>query len=393
MGKRTAILLGQVLLGGVSPLCAAEDGATVYGVLQAAYEHYHLSAADGSSAASNAAGSSSRTPTYGSFIGFRGKETLGNGMSTLFQVESYVFMNGRQPQGFNPLGSRNTRVGLESQRYGTVFLGIWDTPFRDLLARVPFVGTTLDPGPLIANGVGNSVANREAPASFARRQTNTIAYWSPDMRGFQARMHYATNDASAGGNGAHLLSVRGSYPGGPATFMAAYETHHGYGGGGTTDRGLALYGDLAIGQAKLGAIFTNLSYQRPTEGGMGSLRTNNWTLFGTYRLGSGALHAAYTRSGKGSGSLKGLTTTASGQVSVDPASYVGQVTSGSNTGAHTFELGYDHFLSKRTKLFANVMYLRNDAHGAYMPFGGVPPAPGALGVKATVLAIGMQTSF
>lgn len=373
--------------------CAAQSSVAIYGVLQAAYEQYHVSGASGSSAPPNAASNTSRIPNYGSFIGFRGKEAIDGDLSAIFQIESYVFLNGQQPPGFNPLGSRNTRVGLQSKRYGTVFFGVWDTPMRQLLVHAPFPGTTLDAGQLLANGIGNTVPNGQAPASFERRQTNTMAYWSPVIHGFQARIHYTLNDGATGGNGAHLLSMSGAYQGGPLTLMAAYETHHDYGGLGTRDQAIALYADAAFGPGKVGAIYTHLSYERAIGAATADLRVNNWMLFGSYRLGSGELKAAYTRAGSGSGSLRGLATSPTGQVNANPAMYVGQATSGPETGADMFEIGYDYHLSKRTQLFANLMYLKNDAHGAYAPFGAVPATSGALGIKTTVLALGMVTVF
>ncbi|VVD61392.1 outer membrane porin [Pandoraea eparura] len=384
---------GVCLLALTGYPCAAQESLQIYGVLQAAYEQYHISGADASSAVASPATSTSRIPSYGSFIGFRGRESIDGDLAATFQIESYVFLNGVQPPGFNPFGSRNTRVGLESQRYGTVFLGVWDTPFRDLLIRLPFPGSTLDAGQLMGNGIGNTVGNGPAPGSFERRQTNTVAYWSPTLHGFQARVHYGINDGTTGGNGAHLLSMRGSYAGGPFNLMAAYETHHDYGGFGTNDRGLALYGDWLIGHAKLGAIFTQLSYQRVVNGGQRGLRVNNWSVFGSYPVGSGAVNVAYTRAGSGSGSLQALSTTPTGQVQANPALYAGQATSGGQTGAQMFEIGYDYYVSKRTKLFANLAYLKNDAHGAYAPFGAVPTPTGALGLNTTVLALGMVTSF
>lgn len=391
--KRSAMLSVAVILGALASPGRAQDNLSIYGVLQTAYEQFHTSGADGSSAVANVGGNVSRIPIYGSFFGLRGRESLGGGLSTIFQLESYVFLNGEQPPGFNPLNSRNTRVGLQDDKWGTVFFGIWDTPMRFLLIHAPFPGTTFDGGQWLANGIGNTVANGQAPGSFERRATNTVAYWSPHIRGFQARVHYTLNDGSAGGNGAHLLSMSGAYARGPLTLMAAYETHHGYGGPGTSDRAVALYADLKVGQADFGTILTDLRYQRQIGGRSADLSVRGGQIFGTYRIGQGVIKAAYTHMTNGSGSLSGLSTNTSGQVAVNPAGYVGQVTSGSGTGANVYEIGYDYYLSKRTNLFANLMYLKNDRHGSYTPFGGVPVSSGALGVSDTVLALGMVTRF
>lgn len=214
------------------------------------------------------------------------------------------------------------------------------TPLRDMLSRVPSPGTTFDAGQLLGNGIGNTVSNAQASASFERRQTDTVAYWSPVIHGFQPRIHYALNDGATGGNGAQLLSVRASYAGGPFTITTAYETHHDYGGLGTNDQALALYGDVGIDRAKFGVVFTRLSYERAVSGGEESLRVNNWTLFA---IGLSGINVAFTHAGSGSGSLKGLAFSPTGQVAVNPAMFVGQATSGGDTGAHMYEVGYDYF--------------------------------------------------
>jgi hypothetical protein len=73
-------------------------------------------------------------------------------------------------------------------------------------------------------------------------------------------------------------------------------------------------------------------------------------LFGNYLFGFSGINVAFTHAGSGSGSLKGLAFSPTGQVAVNPAMFVGQATSGGDTGANMYEVGYDYFLSKRTAL-------------------------------------------
>ena len=83
---------------------------------------------------SNQAGLSSNS----SNIGFRGSEDLGNGLKAIFQIESSINID----TGAGGLGSRNSNVGLSSN-WGTVFYGLWDTPYKNITLKAdPFFATS-----------------------------------------------------------------------------------------------------------------------------------------------------------------------------------------------------------------------------------------------------------
>lgn len=380
-------------------LCAASTSAlaqgsdlTLYGYLNTAVESYHKGAAASSSAIGLPSATTSRLTNYGSFFGTRGSEDLGGGMKALFQVESYVFLDGVTPPGFNAFASRNTRVGLETP-YGTVFGGVWDTPVRMLLARDLFPGSTPDGGQILGNGVANTVSNVQAPGSFARRQVNTLAYWSPSMNGLRLMAHYSFGEDATPTARPRLLSTSAVYDGGPLSLGAAFETHGRYGGAGTQDRAWVLYGAYTFGDLKLGAYVVDMHYERLIGSDTLDLDVRNWQLQATYRLGKGLLKAAYTRADNGSGSLSALGTDTNGQVTVDASRMAGQATAGPDTGASQIALGYEYGLSKRTAWHTNLLFHRNERNGAYTPFGGVPSPTGALGVRTRLLSIGLRHVF
>jgi len=64
-----------------------------------------------------------------SYIGFKGEESLGGGMSAWFQCESTMDLSGVG----TALCMRNTAVGLKGN-WGNFFVGNWDTPYK--LSRV-----------------------------------------------------------------------------------------------------------------------------------------------------------------------------------------------------------------------------------------------------------------
>ena len=385
---RRPLALAMALLPGF----ALGTEVQLYGYLNTAVEVYDKQDSANSSAVALPGTTTARLTNYGSFFGLRGQEDLGGGLKALFQIESYVFIDGVSPPGFNALASRNTRVGLETP-YGTVFGGVWDTPMRMLLARDPFPGTVSDGGQLLGNGVANTVSNVQAPASFERRQVNSLAYWSPLVGGLRVMAHHSFAEDSTPTTRPRLWSVSATYDQGPLSLGAAVETHGRYGGPGTGDRAWLLYGAYSVGDLRLAATLVDKRYERTLGAATLDLDLRGWQLQATYRLGQGTVRAAYTRAGDGSGSLSALGTDANGRTVVDAARMVGQATAGPATGAAQLALGYEHAFSKRTAWYANLLLHRNDRNGAYAPFAGVPSPAGALGVDTRMLATGLRHVF
>jgi predicted porin len=132
-------------------------------------------------------------------IGFRGSEDLGNGWKAIFQLESALNID----SGGGNLGGRNSNVGLTGN-WGTAFYGLWDTPFKTMWGRnyaffgtsaASFIGLFGSPGYNILGGTQTTPtllanANTSDAAAFDRRQTNTVAYRTPNFAGLSAGVHY-----------------------------------------------------------------------------------------------------------------------------------------------------------------------------------------------------------
>jgi predicted porin len=163
-----------------------------------------------------------RSNPAGSNIGFRGTEDLGNGLSAWFQLELSTTLGA--PSG-NPDGAnhgnaptwRNTAVGLRSNTWGTVSVGMWDTPFNLMAVstanangrtanattgqQANMLGTTfLGQGAWSAQnesaacngGTGNGANScLNAGMNFDRRQKQLLQWWSPNWNGIEARVAYA----------------------------------------------------------------------------------------------------------------------------------------------------------------------------------------------------------
>ncbi|KES12200.1 Outer membrane protein (porin), partial [Snodgrassella alvi SCGC AB-598-O02] len=59
---------------------------------------------------------------YGSRIGFKGSEDLGNGLKAIWQVESRIHLGNSEDHG-DSLANRDSFIGLQHDKYGTVRAG------------------------------------------------------------------------------------------------------------------------------------------------------------------------------------------------------------------------------------------------------------------------------
>lgn len=114
---RVQIIGGVVSLLSIASASYAQTGVTLYGVMDAGIEYANHQPNGGNSVVRMTPGNIAQ-----SRFGLRGAEELGNGLKTLFVMESgFDSDTGKSTQGGRLFG-RNAYVGLES-RYGTVTLG------------------------------------------------------------------------------------------------------------------------------------------------------------------------------------------------------------------------------------------------------------------------------
>jgi predicted porin len=204
----------------------------------------------------------SRSNPAGSNLGFRGTEDLGNGLSAWFQLELSTTLGAPSgtPDGANHGNAptwRNTAVGLRSNTWGTVSVGMWDTPFNLMAVstgnvngrianattgqQANLLGTTLygqgawsaqNENAACLTGVGVSAAScLNAGMNFDRRQKQLLQWWSPNWNGFEARVAYAAvgfadgvtaNNRAAGSIKPSIWDLSLAYNNGPLAAGYAY---------------------------------------------------------------------------------------------------------------------------------------------------------------------------
>jgi predicted porin len=383
-------LIALAVAGLASTGALAQANVTVYGVADASFDVVRISGD-----ANNELGNTTRVSTNSSLLGFKGAESLGNGLTAVFQYESSV--------GFDNTGAlgatRDSYVGLAGG-FGTVVLGNLTGPTRALGSAVDvnagatgigantaligklgnnLLGTTDTSG----NYAGGSTCARNSTCAsiFDTRWKNAIAYVSPSFGGLNATVAYVANENKAL-NGLAAANTTGydvgvKYANGPAMAAVTYNA---------VSVGNAA--DLKVSDLRVGGSFSF---------GMASVRA----LFDLARAdnfgGNKVTQAVY-----------GLGAT----FNVTPASkLLGQVyvardlkvngSSSDDTGAKLFEIGVEHSLSKRTMLKATYAMINNDKAATYdfginaagIRTGALPGGANAVGGTVSGLSFGLRHTF
>ena len=387
------------------------------------------------------------------YIGFRGTEDLGGGLSAFFQIESQIFTDARPDVSSaahtNALfGGRPTYLGLRSTSWGELSAGYQDSVYKDV-GKVWNVGAgQAYAGVIMGNGnssgsvpspdckagfaSGTNVLNAtaattnctEAPSSltsFNRTASDTLVFRSTDMNGFRAAVMLGINEfkeptlttsnlaAGTSPNNPSMSAYSVTWSGGPFSAAGGYEVHRGFRSDLTTvnqdrmakDSGLQLGGKWNYGQGNIGLGYERLAYANTggtVAAAANNFKLNNWVMGADYNVSAaGRVYGAYAKTdGKKScgASLNTIATATVGSAC------------GTDTGAKQYSFGYDHSLSKRTTVYAFYANIKNNSAGAYAypsdsrttngtTLGGAAGAGSVVlpGVSQSSMNVGMKHSF
>jgi|SwirhirootsSR3_FD_contig_81_3447061_length_1231_multi_5_in_0_out_0_1 predicted porin len=297
-----------------------------------------------------------RVNSNSSRIGVRGSESLGGGLSAIFQIEDGV--NADISGGVH--ASRETFVGLQGT-WGTFKIGRFLAPYDDIHAifgNVPTLTTSiLSTANLWAQGSQNIITD----GGFDDREANSIRYDSPRIGGFTFSQQISAFDFSpaSGGGGttygdlaqskrhAYMGSTGGFYANGPFQAGIAYEWRQKVRGPSLNDYALSIAANWNFGPVKIGGVWERLDYDVLNNS---DLTRNFYAISATVPLGPGELYALIGTARNGSGPT---------------GARVGQLVGGSNTGADQWTISYTYALSKRTLAYAGFQQVRNDDNAAY----------------------------
>jgi predicted porin len=379
--KLVAVAVAGLL---AAPLAAQAQTAnvTLYGRLNLTLEAVRGEAVDPNLPATAAAKNRTvyRVSSNSSRLGVRGSESLGGGLSAIFQIESNVSAD----TGGGLLGTRETFVGLQGT-WGTVKVGNFLAPYDDIhpiFGNVPTLTTSVLSTAALWSQGSQSVNN----GGFDARLGNSLRYDSPRISGFAGSVQVSELDASVGQGGnvfgdnaqekrhSYILSTGGFYANGPLQAGIAYETHNKVRGASLDDQALTVAANWNFGVVKIGGVYERLDYDTAT----GSLKRDFWGLSATAPIGPGELYGFYGKAGKGKGGAAAGTR-------------VGQLVAGPDSGASQWEVSYTYALSKRTLSYAGFVQTRNDNNANYN--FNINPYTVVNGANASALVVGMVHFF
>ena len=360
-----------------SSVAFAQSNVTIYGVADATFD---VVTAKGAANGTDR-GTFNRISSNTSYLGFKGSEDLGNGLSAIFQLESGIALDST---GGVPNSGRTSFVGLTSKDYGTVVAGLLSGPTRDAGLLVDQHVGNAGAG-LVSSIIGKPVGGA-ATGTFDTRLGNAIAYVSPTFNGLTVTAAYTTGENKSVENAAAAAVINTS----------------GYDVGATY-----VFGQLktALTHAEVhnrrsdAAAGTNLDQTKITR------LATVYSFEGGHKLGALVEKNKNVYNGLAAADLSRTTWGLTGKYAVSPnGAIIGQYFVANNpTGsfyannsdrkANLYEVGYEHRLSKRTVLKTAYTVLNNQSNSTFdFATNAVAGGTGA-GTDYKVLSAGLRHAF
>jgi predicted porin len=322
----------------------------------------------GNSAAAVAGATKNNVSSNVSKLGFKGSEGLGEGLTAVWQIEQQINMDNT---GGN-FGTRNTFLGLKSDGMGTVLLGRHDTPYKLATRSLDVFGDSIADNRALLGAVSGT----SAAAAFDGRQSNALAYISPKMGGMTAAIARVnlkeanTNNTQLNGS---ALSLGVMYDAAPFYGGVGYEKHDlDYAAVGANESAAKVGFGFSQDMFSVGAV-----YEKTTDN-LGAAQENKYGhnayyLAGLFKMGQSAVKLAYGKAGV-------LGTGASQTADSD---------------ATMLAVGYDHGLSKNTKLYALYSKISNGKgiNYAFTQSSAAGSSNSGFGTSPSVISLGMKHSF
>jgi predicted porin len=343
--KRSLALAAVATLASGAAL--AQSTVTVYGRLNVSVERQKQVSIldDGEGGISTSERDIWALQNSASRLGFKGTEDLGGGLKASFLIEHGFNIDTGAASG--TFWGRESWVGLEGS-FGKVRLGNMG-PTAAYFATADYIS-------MHNHDTGTS---SDAFYLYPGDVRNTIAYLTPNIAGFQGELQVGLKETDADG-AKNTVVLAANYDAGPlhlgAAYVSANQSFDPVSGDGTEFgiRGLYEFGPITVG-----AYFIN----NKIEDDVGNdLKRNAYRLSAMYTMGPSEFHVNVGKAGK----IKANGTTLDG------------------TDATQATIGYNHNLSKRTKLYAFYTKLSGDAADVY--------AQNVFGVK-NAFALGVRHNF
>jgi len=372
-------------IAGLSSTAFAQSNVTISGVLKGGYDSTKIS---GGTAAT---GSMSQISDQASNIIFKGTESLGNGLSAIFQIDARFGIDGYDNNttstvsGNNVSGfaTGNTHVGLKSASFGEFKLGTQDLHYNET-ERIEAGAKSLSQQALVGRSILSQVRTSatavDTVAPNATRAKN-VAFWdSPNWSGFTVRAAYSTSDkgdeltsTTISGQEGSAYNLVGRYENGPIKAGISYYDRDDSAAAGAVQPGGKSTKAWA-GYTIAGFSF-GLAYDQSKQENLGAVagayaKRNAWAIPLSYAFGNHGIYATYAEAD-------------------DAKTQAGDVAS---SGAKQYTLGYSYDFSKRTSVGVNYTKISNDANAAYT-FGNIKSAGPSTGQDISQFYAGIRHAF
>lgn len=375
-------LLAVAVTGALLVPAAVQAQSTVQIYGQAEWEHGYIDQGAGRP-------STDYVESTGSYLGFKGTERLGGGMSAWFQCETTMDIRAIDQVG---LCSRNSGLGFKGG-FGNVWVGRWHTPMSRTMSLgavgaeatgnlglsqitggtgstsimrsstgydqfgTTTVLTATGTASVLSSAQGNN-GGSDNRTRFRRRETCLTTYETPNMGGFMvgAAVSCGNKASEAGATNQNndqprIWSFAGTYRRGPLALGIAYERHNQVGSFSAgaqelKDRGWGLSGRYRMGKITFGGFYMDRKWQT-TSGDVkvkGGHVGVSWNIAGPH-----SIEGAYAWAGDAKGnSTAGISGT-------NPIAAPGP-----DTGTDGWTIGYKYAFSKRTSAKLGYTRISND---------------------------------
>lgn len=373
MNQRNRIAIAT-LLAASGTLATAQSSVTVYGLIDANVGQFKGSAT-GVNAQDKAIWRADSGGLSTSHLGFRGNEDLGGGLAASFDIATFLRNDTGAPGrgdaigapvnvAADPFWSRAAWVGVSHTAWGRVRLGNATTLlFINSIASNAFGDSTVF-GPL------NLVTFIGSPLTGGTGWTNSGVYDSPTWAGF----NFSVARNLSENQGGHNEALRLAWAQGPAAASFAWQSvkknpaTFADGTSPNNTRGWQLAGSYDFGAAKL---FAHLGEIRNggTEAAPADVTYRIWDLSASVPVGEGRLLAGYAV-----------------RKTSDTPGPVPATAAGGNVKRAVFTAGYDHFVSRRTDLYAMAMSDSTETRT-------LPAPPTVVKASGTSFGVGIRHRF
>lgn len=350
----------------------AENGNfTFYGVADLSYDFVNtgdgVTAANGTTAVT---GTSKRVVSSNvSKFGFKGSEDLGEGLSANWQIEQQINID--ESSTSNTFATRNSFINVKSEKLGTVLFGRHDTPYKFASRKLDMFGDNI--------GDNRALMGNKSNKGFELRPNNILMYTSPTFSGFNAAIatvNLQEANTKSTDKRDNITSLAVMYDAAPFFGSIAHEAHKLESNATTTKGQDESATRLGFGFKPEGKPFElSAIYEKITDNlGLLGANLNGHSaayLGAKYMMGNNAVKLGYVKAGQ-------LANTAI-----------------TDSGATQVSIGYDHGLSKRTKLYAVYTKITNGKgiNYGFSQSSGAASTNSGFGTSPSVVSLGVKHSF